>query len=49
MAPNFLLYNGTAKRLYHEVSKTLPVIDPHNHVDAQALAENRKFESLYGL
>jgi glucuronate isomerase len=47
--PDFLLYNKTAGRLYHEVAKNLPIIDPHNHVDASALAANRKFENLYQL
>ncbi len=46
---DFLLYNGTARRLFHDVAKGLPVIDPHNHVDAASLAENRKFENLYQL
>lgn len=47
--PDFLLYSKTAQRLYHEVAKSLPVIDPHNHVDAADLAHNRKFENLYQL
>ena len=47
--PDFLLYNHTAQKLYHEVAKSLPVIDPHNHVEAAALAENRTFENLYQL
>jgi glucuronate isomerase len=47
--PDFLLYNKTAARLYHEVAKGLPVIDPHNHVDPSALAANRKLENLYQL
>ncbi len=47
--PHFLLYSKTGSRLYHEVAKSLPVIDPHNHVDASALAANRKAENLYQL
>ena len=47
--PDFLLYNQTARRLYAEVAKTLPVIDPHNHVDASALARNKKFKNIYQL
>lgn len=42
---DFLLYNQTAKSLYNVV-KTLPVIDPHNHVDAAALAQNKHFENI---
>lgn len=48
LSENFLLYNSTAERLYHAI-KTLPVIDPHNHVDASALAENRRFDNIYQL
>ena len=47
--PEFLLHNKTAQRLYDEVAKDLLIIDPHNHVDAAALAQNRKFENLYQL
>jgi glucuronate isomerase len=46
---NFLLFNSYGKRLYHEVAAGLPIIDPHNHIDAAALAENRKFDNIYQL
>ncbi|MBC7828306.1 MAG: glucuronate isomerase [Chitinophagaceae bacterium] len=45
---NFMLGNSTAQKLY-EVAKRLPVIDPHNHVDPAALAENKPFENIYQL
>jgi glucuronate isomerase len=48
LTENFLLYNSTAERLYDEI-KTLPIIDPHNHVDASSLAENRRFDNIYQL
>ena len=46
---DFLLYNAAGKRLYHEAASSLPVIDPHNHVDPAVLATNKRFENIYGL
>jgi glucuronate isomerase len=46
---NFLLFNSYGKRLYHEVAAGLPVIDPHNHIDAAALSSNKKFDNIYQL
>jgi glucuronate isomerase len=46
---DFLLANDYGKRLYHKAAASLPVIDPHNHVDAAALATNKKFENIYQL
>lgn len=46
---DFLLLNNYGKKLYHEVAAALPVIDPHNHIDAAALAGNKKFENIYQL
>lgn len=43
---DFLLLNAYGKKLYHEVAASLPVIDPHNHIDAAALAGNIKFENI---
>ena len=46
---DFLLYNEAGRKLYHQVAASLPVIDPHNHIDAAALRANKKFENLYQL
>lgn len=46
---DFLLMNNYGKQLYHDVAASLPVIDPHNHVDPAALACNKKFENIYQL
>ena len=46
---DFLLQNPLAVRLYHEVAKDLPIIDPHNHLNIEALAKNEKFENIYQL
>lgn len=43
---NFLLENEFAKILYHEYAKGLPIIDYHNHLSADDIAKNRKFENI---
>jgi len=43
---NFLLHTKTAQRLYHEFAKEMPVIDYHNHLPPQQIAEDISFENL---
>jgi glucuronate isomerase len=43
---NFLLQTKTAEYLYHEHAKKMPIIDYHNHLIPQQIAENRKFENI---
>lgn len=43
---NFLLESKTAERLYHDYAKDLPIIDYHNHLPQQQIAENRQFENM---
>lgn len=43
---DFLLYSKQAKVLYHDYAKDLPIIDYHNHLPPQEIAENKKFSSL---
>ncbi len=43
---NFLLRNETARRLYHDYAKGLPVIDYHCHLPPAQIAENACFENL---
>ncbi|NMC42257.1 MAG: glucuronate isomerase, partial [Bacteroidales bacterium] len=44
--PDFLLTNKTARRLYHEYSEKLPIIDFHCHLSPQMIASDRQFENL---
>jgi glucuronate isomerase len=44
---DFLLQNQIARRLYHEVAETLPIIDYHCHTSPKEVAENRKFANLF--
>jgi glucuronate isomerase len=46
LTPDFLLENKTASWLYHEVAAGLPIIDYHNHLNPQHLAENRNFNNI---
>ena len=43
---NFLLTNKISEQLYHEFSKDLPIIDYHNHLPPQDIANNRKFDNI---
>lgn len=43
---NFLLQSNFAKTLYHDYAKTLPIIDYHNHLSPQQIAENTTFENI---
>jgi glucuronate isomerase len=46
---DFLLTNAWGKRLFHDVAKSLPIIDWHNHVDPSVLATNKSFDNVYQL
>lgn len=43
---NFLLKNETAKILYHQYAKGMPIIDYHCHLDPKAIAENKRFRNI---
>ena len=43
---NFLLQSDFAKTLYHDFAKTLPIIDYHNHLSPQHIAENKNFDNI---
>ncbi len=43
---NYLLTTDSAKAIYGEVGG-LPILDPHNHCDVKALAEDRGFQDLW--
>ena len=46
---NFILKSKTAKKLYKEFTKDLPIIDYHCHLSPQMIAEDYKFKSAYDL
>jgi glucuronate isomerase len=43
---NFLLENKPAEILYHDYAKDQPIIDYHNHLSPQQIAENQQFKNL---
>lgn len=43
---NFLLKTKTAQTLYHEFAKQMPVIDYHNHLPPDQIADNIRFNNL---
>jgi glucuronate isomerase len=43
---DFLLENDYARYLYEQHAATMPIIDYHNHLSPQDIAENRKFRDL---
>lgn len=46
---DFLLYNETGKRLYHETAKDLPIIDYHNHLPPSEIYQNKNYQSIYDI
>lgn len=46
MDNDFLLNTKTAKTLYHEYAKDLPIIDYHCHINPMEIALDRKFDNI---
>jgi glucuronate isomerase len=46
LSDDFLLQSNTAKILFHDYAKDMPVIDYHNHLSPQEIAGDRIFENL---
>jgi glucuronate isomerase len=43
---NFLLDNDMSQSLFHEVAKTLPIVDFHNHINPQHLATDKMYNNI---
>ncbi len=43
---DFLLQNDTAKHLYHDIAKDLPIIDYHCHLNPRLIAEDYTFYNI---
>ena len=43
---NFLLNSKTAQKLYHDFAKEMPIIDYHNHLSPEQIANDVNFENL---
>ncbi len=46
LSEDFLLSNETARRLYHEYAKKMPIVDYHCHIDPREIYEDRRFENI---
>ena len=46
MDEDFLLETEAARRLYHEYSEKLPIVDYHCHLSPREIAENKKFSNI---
>ena len=44
---DFLLTTDASRRLYHQFAADQPIIDYHNHLSPQDIAENRRFGNLF--
>jgi glucuronate isomerase len=43
---NFLLHTPAAQQLYHKFAAHMPIIDYHNHLSPQQIAEDQCFDNL---
>ena len=46
MDENFLLHTKTARTLFHEYAKNMPIFDYHCHLPVKDIAENKQFRNL---
>lgn len=46
---DFMLKNETAKKLYHDYAKDMPIIDYHCHLSPEMIAKNYKFKNAFDL
>lgn len=46
LSENFLLQSETARQLYHDYAKQMPIIDYHNHLPPNEIVGDRQFENV---
>ncbi|NIG53334.1 glucuronate isomerase [Chitinophaga sp. Cy-1792] len=46
LSEDFLLQTETAKRLYFDYAKSMPIIDYHNHLPPDEIAQNKVYDNL---
>lgn len=46
MGDDFLLQTETARRLYHDFARSMPIIDYHCHLPPDQIADNKRFDNL---
>lgn len=43
---DFMLSGDTARQLFHQHAKTMPIVDYHCHLDPREIYEDKPFENL---
>ncbi|MET4076222.1 glucuronate isomerase [Hymenobacter sp. UYCo722] len=46
LSDDFLLQTATARLLYHEYAKQMPIIDYHNHLPPDQIAADKQFDNI---
>ena len=46
MDKDFLLSTPTAKTLFHDYAKDMPIVDYHCHINPQEIYEDRRFSNI---
>ncbi len=46
LGEDFLLHNETAKILFHDYAKNMPIYDYHCHLSPQEIAEDKTYDSI---
>ena len=46
MDENFLLRGKTARELFHNHAKDMPIIDYHCHLNPKEIAEDKRFDCI---
>ena len=46
MDNDFLLTTDTARKLFHDYAKPMPILDYHCHIDAKEIAQDRQFSNI---
>ena len=46
MDKDFMLYNETAKHLFHDYSEEMPIIDYHCHIPPKEIYEDRRYNNI---
>ena len=46
LTDDFLLHSETARRLYHDYAKDMPIIDYHNHLPPNEVVGEKQFENI---
>ena len=46
IGPDFLLQNKTAKKLYHDYAKDMPIFDYHCHLSPEEIAKEKRYANI---